>query len=402
MAGRENGKNQISAKKENVALIKSLIYREGPISRAQIAEHLSLTPPTITNIIGEMIEDGIVCEIREASSEKERKVGRQPINIDFVTDARFVLGISLGRDFTHYCVCDLRGNVLLQGKAPVMPDDYEEMLKELCGIIDRIRENDPARWGKMIGIGVALPGIVNAHTGIVLQTDAVRENWKGKPLADTLSDIYRMPVRVENNVRARTYALSLFRPEIISDFDTFVLCFASWGIACPIILKNRSVRGEEGTAGEIGHMIMDPDAQDGTLENYASLRSVIRKCEQAMAEGRAGILKELCGDQKPDITMITDAQAKGDPDIIDIMYTAMRYIGIALSNIISFMNPDLIVLSGPMFMLEDNLILAEETMRKYAYAADITHTVVKYVPSGEYDGAMAAAAACLDKYFVRD
>ncbi|HAE15971.1 MAG TPA: hypothetical protein DCG51_05405 [Erysipelotrichaceae bacterium] len=402
MAGRESGKNQISAKKENIALIKSLIYREGPISRAQIAERLSLTPPTITNIVGEMIEEGLVREIRETSSEKERKVGRQPINIDFVPDAKLVLGISLGRDFTHYCLCDLRGNTVLQGRTPVVPGNYEEMLETVCHMIDKIKEDDSERWEKVTGIGVALPGIVNAHTGIVLQTDTERENWKGKPLADTLSGIYHLPVRIENNVRARTYALSLFRTEVISDFDTFVLCFASWGIACPIILKNKSVRGEEGTAGEIGHMIMDPDAEDGTLENYASLHSVIRKCEQAMAEGRAGILKGICGDQTPDIDMIMDAQVKGDPDVTDIMHTAMRYIGIALSNIISFMNPDLVVLSGQMFMLEDNLVLAEETMRKYAYAADITHTVVKYVPSGEYDGAVAAAAACLDKYFVRD
>ena len=402
MAGNESGKNQVSAKKENITLIKSLIYREGPISRAEIAGRLSLTPPTITNIIGEMIEEGIIHEIRDTDAGKERKVGRQPVMVDFVSDSKYVIGVSLGRDYTHYCICDLRGNTLIKGKETVVSGNYEEMLDSVCMIINQVRDETPAVWKKVIGIGIAVPGIVNAHTGVILQTDTERESWKGKPLADTLSAMYRMPVRIENNVRARTNTLSLFKPEVISDFDTFILCFASWGIACPIILKNRSVRGEEGTAGEIGHMIMDPNAENGTLEQYASLRSVIRKCEEAIKEGKAEILKEICGEKTPDIEMINEAQVKGDPAVKEIMETAMTYIGIALSNIISFMNPDLVVLSGPMFMLEENLELTEETMRKYAYAADITHTVVKYVPSEEYDGAIAAAAACLDKYFVRD
>lgn len=402
MAGRENGKNQVSAKKENISLIKMLIYREGPISRAQIAERLSLTPPTITNIVGEMITEGIVHEIHDDDRNKDKKVGRQPVMIDFVSDSKYIIGISLGRDYTHYCVCDLRGNPVIKDRVHVMAANYKEMLADVCSIIDHIRDDTPAVWDKVSGIGITVPGIVNAHTGVILQTDAERESWKGKPLADTLSARYHLPVRLENNVRARTNALSLFRPEIISDFETFILCFASWGIACPMILKNRSVRGEEGTAGEIGHMIMDPNAEDGTLENYASLRSVIRRCTEAMEEGKALILKEICADKAPDIELIMEAQIKGDPAVKEIMNTAMRYIGIALSNIISFMNPDLVVMSGPMFMLEENLILAEDTMRKHAYAADITHTVVKYVPSDEYDGAAAAAAACLDKYFVRE
>ncbi len=398
MAEKRYGKNQITAKQENVTLIKSMIYKEGPIPRARIAEKLSLTPATVTNIVAEMIEQGLVREIQEDPADG--KVGRHPIMLDFNAQSVYAMGISLGRDLTHYCICDLRGNPVLKGTCEVMPDDYDAMLEKLYEIIDPVIRKKKIRQ-KLVGIGVAVPGITDAHIGVIRQTDTERESWKDKPLAETLIEKYGLPVRVENNVRARTNMISLFMPDVIKGYVTFCLCYASWGIACPIILKNESVRGEGGAAGEIGHMIMDPET-GATLEEYASLKSVLELCRQAMREGKAPRLSELC--ETPEeltIEQIHEAQRRKDPAVTEIMERAMRYIGIALSNIVSFMNPELIILSGPVFTEEENRAYAEKVMRKYAYSADISHTAVKHVEFSDYGGAAAAAASCLDKYFVR-
>lgn len=400
MSIRNSGKNQITAKQENISMIKSLIYKEGPISRARIAEELNLTPPTITNIIGEMMQEGLVEEIH-AAADGPRKVGRTPIGIDFVADSRYVIGISLGRDLTHSCICDLRGNIVFQKATPLMPGNYEEMLAILRKRIEELIRKCNSLKRPLIGVGIAVPGIVEAHRGVISKTDEERSSWEKQPLGETLQKEFGIPVRVENNVRARTILMSLFMPKSIADGDSFILCYASWGVAGPMVLQNRSVRGEYGAAGEIGHMVMDAGTGD-TLEKYASLKDVLQKCRAAMKEGKAPVLSQLCSDpEELTIEQIHEAQKQGDPAVTEIMGTAMHYLGIALSNLISFANPDLIVLSGPMFAYQENREHAEAVMRAHAYSEDIDHTVVRYVEFDEYGGATAAAASCLDKFFVR-
>ena len=400
MSIRNSGKNQITAKLENISMIKSLIYKEGPISRARIAEELNLTPPTITNIIGEMIQEGLVKEIH-TQAEGPRRVGRAPVDIDFVADSRCVIGISLGRDLTHSCICDLRGNMVFQKTFPVMPANYEEMLSVLRERIRELIRECRLSDSPLIGVGIAVPGIVEAHRGVISKTDEERASWEKKPLAETLQKEFGIPVRVENNVRARTILMSLFMPKCIADGDSFILCYASWGIAGPMVLQDRSVRGEYGAAGEIGHMVMDAET-GATLEKFASLKEVLQKCRMAMKEGKTPVLSQLCKDpEELTIEQVHEAQELGDPAAVEIMETAMHYLGIALSNLISFANPDLIVLSGPMFARKENRELAEAAMRAHAYSADIDHTLVRYVEFDEYGGATAAAASCLDKFFVR-
>ena len=401
MAVRHSGKNQIIAKQENITLLKSFLYRRGPTSRAEIAEELGLTPPTITNITAELIQAGILQEIREDNTDIVRKVGRQPIRIDFVADGGYALGISLGRDKTHYCILDLKGNCVFKKEMNVMPDSYEEMLSVLYREIGKIRAEKADIWNKLIGIGISVPAIIDAHAGRICQIEEERASWQGRVLSEDVHAEFGVPVRTDNNVRARTITLALFCPEVIRNYGTFVLCYASWGIAGPMIVQERSVRGEYGAAGEIGHMVMDPES-GRTLEEFSSLRSVLQECRRAMAEGKTTVLQKLCRDpEELTIEQIHAAQEAQDPAVQKIMKKAMYYIGIALSNIISFMNPDLIVLGGPMFVREENRAYAEQVMRAHAYSADIDHTAVRYVEFDAYGGADAAAAACLDKFFVR-
>lgn len=401
MAIKRYGKNQIIARQENIMLIKSLLYRRGPISRAQMAEELELTPPTITNITAELIDNGILYEIPEENPVRGHKAGRHPIMLDYRKDARFAIGVSLGKTSTHYCVCDLRGNIVDKGKIDKVPDEYEEMVTVVEDLISELKENNPGLWDNLIGIGISVPAVVDAHTGIIGMIDEERTSWIGKPFGATVEEMFGVPVRVENNVRARTLTLRLFQPEVVASVVSFVLCYASWGIAGPMILQERSVRGEDGAAGEIGHIVVDTETGK-TLEEYAGMKAILENCRALLKENKAPVLSKLCPDPgELTIEMIHQAQREGDPDVTEVMHKAMRALGITLSNIISFMNPDLIVLGGPMLILEENRKLVEDTMRQYSYSADPARTEVKYVEFDSYGGAIAAAAVCIDKYFIR-
>ena len=131
---RTQGNNPIRVKKQNETLIKEIIYKYGPISRSQIAEMLSLTPPTITTNVNGLIRQGFVYETSQdekteepaastaengaeekagkSSREGRRPLGRRPVQIDFVADACYVIGAEINKYQIAVCLMDLRGNVI--------------------------------------------------------------------------------------------------------------------------------------------------------------------------------------------------------------------------------------------------------------------------------------------------
>ena len=206
-----HGKNLVKVKQQNLESVKAILYRYAPLSRAEIAERLYLTPPTITNIVSELIQQGVVEELPATVGAATHSVGRKPIAIDLVPGSRLALGISLGRDATHYCITDLRGGVQAQGVFELMPENYDDMLRQLLQILNKLKKRHPAEWELLIGIGIAVPGIVNPHTGVIKNLGSERPSWREQPLGPALSQSLQLPVRLENNVRG-TRLCGLFVP----------------------------------------------------------------------------------------------------------------------------------------------------------------------------------------------
>ncbi len=406
MAGN-TGTNSAVVKQRNLEAVKLMLYREAPISRAEIASKLGLTPATITNITAELISGGYVEEVSE-DPDSSHSMGRKPILIDLKRDSLYTLGISLGRDSTRYAVCDLRGKVLAQGIYEVMNDDYSVMIHQLQGIISLIQKEHADLWPKLLGIGLAIPGVVNAHLGQLKNHGTERVSWCSQPLGEEISRFTGLPVRVENNVKARASAVSLFWPELLAGDTMFALCYVSFGIACPFVLNNRVVKGAEDAAGEIGKMILRPHftgsvgfAPAGSLEALSSVLAILKQCRDRMEQGEATVLRELCPDgTKLCFPQVLEAQRRGDPMVCEILNNAMFYIGIALTNMVDIINPHLVLLSGAVFTNPENVAAVEKTLKEHAFLADRESLRVAAVDMGEYAGAVGAAACCVEKYFL--
>ena len=404
-----HGNNLPKVKQQNEESIKALLYRCGPLARAEIAAQLDLTPPTITNIVGEMIAAGVIHELPAEADAAPHGVGRKPIRVDFVPEARLALGISLGRDRTHYCITDLRGHMLAQGTEPVMPEEYEEMVPRLLALVARIRAAYPELWARLPGIGLVMPGVVDPHRGVLTNNGSERPGWIGQPLADTVSEAAGLPVRMENNVRGRTCAVTLFHPEIVADCPTFAFCHVSWGIACPIVLRSSSYCGEDYAAGEIGHMIMErggPALKNcglpGSLESFSSTRAILERCRQALCSGQPTSLRDLCPDPAQlTLEQVLMVQAQGDVLVNRILEDAITYVGIALANITAFLKPCRFVIGGPLFRYAPNVETLRRSLRENSFLAADTDFQLVPLDLGEYGGASGAAAVCLEKFFLR-
>lgn len=404
-----HGRNLVKIKQQNLESIKATLYRRAPLSRAEIAERLELTPPTITNIVAELIQQGVVQELPASAATASHGVGRKPINLDLVPGSRLALGISLGRDYTHYCITDLRGGIRAQGTFDLMPEEYSDMIRQLLRILHKLEKRHPAEWSQLIGVGITLPGIVNPHTGVIKNLGNERTSWCNQPIGQTISQAIHMPVRLENNVRARACAVSLFRPQLLGDENAFAFCYVAWGIACPVVLDDRSFGGEESTAGEIGKMILAPQSSGcencgfpGSLESISSMRAILTRCRQALRSGQCTVLAQLCTD--PDaltFEQVLTAQSKGDPAVREILDNAMFFLGIALANVVSFLNPHLILISGPPFRNQENFDTVARSLETHAFRSSDEKLQLVHVDLGEYGGAVGAAASCIEKYFVR-
>ena len=198
------GKNLVKIKQQNMESIKMTLYQSAPISRGEIAERLDLTPPTITNMVLELIREGIVEELKgDNKKQAGQGAGRKPVNIDLVAESRLSMGISLGRDCTRYCITNLRGKVHVMGHVDVFSDDYEIMIGEFQSLLNMLKNSYPSEWEKLLGIGISVPGIVDSENGILKTLATERVNWYGRPMADDVSKMANQPVVLENNVRAR-------------------------------------------------------------------------------------------------------------------------------------------------------------------------------------------------------
>lgn len=404
------GKNLVKVKQQNMESIKMTLYQSAPISRGEIAERLELTPPTITNMVLEMIREGVVEELKSDNKKQlGQGAGRKPINIDLVADSRLSMGISLGRDMTHYCITNLRGKVHVMGHVEVFSDDYDVMLGQFKDLLHMLRNSYPLEWVKLLGIGISVPGIVDSEHGILKNLATERMNWYGQPLAHEVSQMAGLPVVLDNNVRSRATLISLFRPELLDGEKTFALCHVSWGIACPIILRNRSLIGNDFASGEIGKMILDPNGVEvphcgmpGSLESTSSVRGILELCRQAMKSGESTELNRLCTDPE-ELTLedILTAQNRGDQTVCKIMDNAMRFLGIALANVVGVINPHRIFLGGGVFRNYRNFEVAEASLMTYAYRANDEKLEVSFIDLGEYGGAVGAAARCIEQFFIK-
>jgi predicted NBD/HSP70 family sugar kinase len=407
------GKNLLKLKKQNEVSIKEVIYKYGPLPRIEIAKRLSLTKPTVSSNVSALIKEGLVAESGNEGNTDERGaglkpingVGRRPINIDFVAGSRYVIGAELGPYHTYLCITDIRGNAIKEEELPIAPPNYDEMITGLTEQIGQIIAGSGIQREKILGIGIGLPGFVESGRGVVRSSQ--RTDWNNKAIAADLAKKTGVPVRIENNVRARAIGEEWFSKEVRP--DTFAYFFISKGIACPLVIKNSLLSGGTAGAGEVGHMVVDPDGEicetcgnRGCLEAMASEATVIRRCKEAIREGKAAILSKIC--KSPDdlqMSEVLQAQEYRDPDICAIMEKAVTYLGITLANIINFISPKLVIVDGYMMKPDKNRNLLSEIVKRNLFGLNFKEVDIEYIPFDRFRGAKGAAALAIKEYLIK-
>lgn len=399
------GSSSTSIKSHNMRAVLLTLLRHPYASRVHIAELIGLSTTTVTNLITELLEQGIVVEDGAEQPDEPRGVGRPRTALHLVPGARHAVGIHIGVDSICVAVTDLFARPLHPPLLLMHPEDRpaEAALEEAAALVEQaIRQSgvDPRR---IVGVGIGASGLVDSATGINVL--APNLGWRDVPIRGIFQSRLTLPVVVENNVRAMALAESLFG----AGQDVHVLAFvhARIGVGAGFVIDGQLFRGCAG-AGEIGHTIIAPDSGEacrcgnvGCLETLVSEPALIRQAQHIVAQQPGGLLAAFLqeGTRSP-IDQIFAAARAGDEATRAMLDTRARYMGIGLANLVNTLSPELIILGGIFARGEDVLLpITHETMRRCAFA-NLGGNVRLQTPTfGEEAGVVGAAALALDAFF---
>lgn len=382
-------------KKLNVEAILKVIKNNGSLSRADIAKLTGLTPASVTNITKVLIESDYLIErgIGESSG------GRPPIILEINIKARYIIGVSIGVGSIDVVLTDLGAEIVTKKSIYIDESNISEeyVFTHLVNLINEVVEISEIDRNKIVGIGVAMHGVVNPILGI--SQYAPYYNWENVNVKSILEQKFEYPVFLDNDVRAIALGESLFGAA--KRIDNFVAINISNGIGAGIIIDNKPYYGVDYSAGEIGHMVVEQDGtlcncgNYGCLESVASNKNVERKVIRSIKQGAKTLLtNEIKDVEKITIKDISIAALKGDELSITVLKETARYIGVGISGLVNILNPKLIVLVGDIF--EQDKIMIEtlsEVVKKRGLK--ISSENVKIVKSDLGENAAVIGAATL-------
>ncbi len=375
------GRNLPRIKEVNQYLIRENIYRNGPVSRNDVAVNLGLTLPTITTNISNMLNDGLLREIPVASEKKT--LGRHTMLVDYIPESRKFLGVEIRDGISRVVLTDLRGNVLaslIDGKPVSAYNAVLDRAVKLCGAMLR---DCGVTVDEISAVGLCLP---------MFHRDGKKP---GDDFAIKLC--YRGPVYVETNAVARAYGLSLFNYNLIKGDSSLAFIFVNSIISCSILADVESRFGTITGEGEIGHNILNPDGPPcehgykGCLEYYSGELSILNRAEKALVDRKAAALEGFYrSNGNLTMEMIMEAQRTGDKAISEIIDEAVKYLGIAVYNIANVVKPDCFVIESALFSTEEN----REKLKKQIGAKP----KLVFMDFDDLSGARGAAASAVKSY----
>ena len=264
----------------------------------------------------------------------------------------YVIGIDVGGTKIAAGLLDREGHLVARqvsrSHAGCPPDQVVDAIQHT---VDGLFAAAGVERERIAGAGVGCAGHINCDCGLVL-TNSNLPDWDRHPLRDILQDRLGLPVLLDNDANCAAWGEFCYG----AGRGSRHMCYVTFSTGCGmgIIIDGRLYRGATGTAGEIGHTVVNPDGPQcscgkrGCLMSYACGMALDQMARDCLACGEDTLLKGLCGDCPEYISAETIAAAarQGDAVAIRLLDTAGRYFGIGLSTVVQVLNPDTIVIGG--------------------------------------------------------
>lgn len=328
------GQRSETVRRSNLSAIVRELHLRGPLSRSDLVAHTGLTRSAIRGLIGELVTGGLVMETRSAPAGTP---GRPSPLVHPESRAAMVIALEVNVDSLAAARVGFGGTIhdLVRVDRPRTHVTIDEIVADLVELADPILATTPR--DEMVGIGVAVAGIVRRTDGVVRQ--APNLGWQDEPLGERLGAVLPpVPIAVANE--ADLGGLAEHRRGAAVGADDVIYVMGEVGVGGNVIVAGQALVGAAGYAGEIGHMVVNPE---GSLCGCGSVGC----WETEIGEGgmllRAG--RSASGGREAVDELIAAAEA-GEPRALESLAHVARWLGIGLASLINILNPTLVVLGG--------------------------------------------------------
>jgi predicted NBD/HSP70 family sugar kinase len=319
---------------------------QGLISRAEIARRTGLSRSTVSSLVSDLQADGLVIERAEPGAAHGTQGGRPPILLSFDSSAGAAVGIDFGHSHLRVAISDLSSRILAERAVPLDTDHAAEQgLDAAADLVEDLLAEAGVDDGQVIGAGMGLPGPIR-QDGVV-GSSAILPGWVGVPAIDEMRRRLDMPIIVDNDANLGALAEAAFGAA--RDAADLIYLKVSSGIGAGLILNGRIYRGTDGLAGELGHVLVDPEGfvcrcgNRGCLETLAATGALVE------------LLRRSHGEDVTVQGMLALARA-GDLGCRRVIADAGRAIGQTVSVLLNVLNPELLVVGGDLAAAGDLLL----------------------------------------------
>jgi predicted NBD/HSP70 family sugar kinase len=343
--------------------ILELILEDKSITRVKLASSLKISASSIVKYMKVLFDIGMV-------SESERELpsgGRRSVVLEFNPEIGLNVAIVLDASRVTGTLMNMVGGIVEKAETPVTYGvQREDLLQAIFGITDTLIAKAASLRKKLYGIGIGLGGFVDDRRG-VSRKYLYAADWYEVPLKQIMEDKFGLPCSLLKDVNA--FALGEKYYGSGQGVGNFVGVWLGEGIGTGIVVNGEICIGAKGHAGELGHTRSSSSStlcycgHRGCLETIASVPYVLEKCREGLRSGVRSEMTDLCDGLSDDLTIdhVKDAARAGDRLARNIMSDVAENIGRTLSDLVTVLNPELVILRGP--LVDNNQFLYENIER---------------------------------------
>ncbi len=384
-------------------MIEALVYQQGPISRVGIHALTNLRRSTISLLTRQLLTEGRLIE----AGPSDNPLGRKQILLELNRKFGFLVGVEFDDERVTAGVMDLQPSVTrVISEATDLSHGKEGLLRQLQSAVRRVVGASRLPWTKLLGIGIADPGLVDTRRGVTTSSSTI-EFWNDVPLTATFEKEFKVPVLVESKTRAKAIAEQMLgvgqrEPNMIYlDYGT--------GIGAGVIVDGKLLYGHSCGVGEVGHTNMvrsGPTCKcgsNGCLEAVAGAGAVENRTRKALSEGVSSRLLAMAQEDPSHITvwLVLEAARAGDKMCWNIVAEIAEEIGVAMANLVNLFNPSMIVFDERLSATGDEFLnLVSRVVKSNALAGSASGLSLRFATLGREAGLLGVGLQILEKQFA--
>jgi N-acetylglucosamine repressor len=379
-------------KNEEKLKILSLLKKGNGLSRVELNSALKLRPTTLNEIIKELVKINLLHE----PDRKTWKTGAKSHKLYINPNYGNLLGLDLGSSCLKVVITNFNGKILYSTQGKYHKErNADELFKDLYFLTDKIRKEKPKLWNKIIGLGIADPGPVNIADGVSLFAFNVK-GWEDIETASILSQHFALPTSIHSASQTKAIAEHFFTKD---DLESLFMVDMGHGIGAAFIKKNELYSGFSNTEMELGHIMVKRNGRQcacgrrGCLEAEIGSDGILAKFSEEQL-----IINQAVGDKKITLQDIYSSCMNKDAKSLLVLNEISDLLACALSYVIQLLNPEKIVIHGPIGVLRESFTKSlKQKLVLYCFPEIAEKTSVSCSISDEFQAAVGASLAIREK-----